>query len=146
MFINDIFLFVNKTKICNYTNDTIIYACHTDLNTIIGNLGADGSILAHWFSGNFITLNDDKCHLMIFGNTKNDTTIKIGSAEIKESYSEKLLGITFDKKLSFKTHIKDLCKKANQKLHALTRVSYFMDPAKIEALMNAFIKSQFNYN
>ena len=56
-----------------------------------------------------------------------------------------MLGITFDKKLAFKQHIEDLCKKANQKLHALARVSYFMDPAKIETLMNAFIKSQFNY-
>ena len=109
VFINDIFLFVNKTKICNYADDTTIYACHTDLNTIIKNLEADGSILANWFSSNFMKLNDGKCHLMIFGNTKNVTTIKIGNAEIKESYSEKLLGITFDKKLSFKKHIEDLC-------------------------------------
>ena len=64
-------------------------------------------------------LNDDKCHLMIFGSTTNFTTIKIGNAEIKESYSEKLLGIIFDKKLSFKQQFEDLCKKANQKLHAL---------------------------
>ena len=145
VFINDIFLFVNKTKICNYADDTTIYACHTDPNTIIKNLEADGSILANWFSSNFMKLNDDKCHLMIFGNTKNVTTIKIGNAEIKESHSEKLLGITFDKKLSFKKHIEDLCKKANQKLHALARVSYLLDPAKKETLMNAFIKSQFNY-
>ena len=73
-------------------------------------------------------LNDDNCHLMVFGNTKNVTTIKIGNAEIKESYSDKLLGITFDKKLSFKQHIEDLCKKANKTLHVLPRVSYFMDP------------------
>ena len=56
-----------------------------------------------------------------------------------------MLGITFDKKLSFKKHIEDLCKKANQKLHALARVSYLLDQAKKETLMNAFIKSQFNY-
>ena len=35
VFINDTCLFVNKTKICNYADDTTIYACHTDLNTII---------------------------------------------------------------------------------------------------------------
>ena len=92
-----------------------------------------------------MTLNDDYYYVMILGNTNNDTTIKIGNAKIKESYSEKLLGTTFDKKLSFKKHMKDLCKNANQKFHALARVSYFMNPAKIETLMNAFIKSQFNY-
>ena len=57
-----------------------------------------------------MALNDDKCHPKILGNTKNDTTIKIGNAEIKESYSDELLGITFDKKLRLKKHIKDLCK------------------------------------
>ena len=115
VFINDIFLFVNKKSICNYADDTTIYACHTDLNTIIKNLEADGSILSNWFSSNFMKLNDDKCHLMIFGNKKKFTTIKTGNAEIKESYSEKLLGITFDKKLSFKQHIEDqrICKKVN---------------------------------
>ena len=59
VFTNDIFLFVNKTKICNYADDTTIYACHTDLNTIIKNLEADGSILAKWFSSNFMKLNYD---------------------------------------------------------------------------------------
>ena len=67
VFITDTFLFVNKTKICNYADETTIYACHTDLNTIIKNLEADGSIVANWLSSNFIKLNDDKCHLMIFG-------------------------------------------------------------------------------
>ena len=51
VFIN-IFLFVNETQICNYAHDTTIYACHTDLNTIIRHLEADGSIPANLFSNN----------------------------------------------------------------------------------------------
>ena len=67
VFINDILLFLNKTKLCNYADDTTIYACHIALNTIIKNLEADGSILSNWFSSNFMKLNDDfwqnkKCH------------------------------------------------------------------------------------
>ena len=54
---------------CNHADDTTIYACHTDINTVIKNLEADGSILSNWFLSNFMKLNDDKCHLMIFGNT-----------------------------------------------------------------------------
>ena len=84
-------------------------------------------------------LNDDKCHLMTFGNKTNDATAKIGNSEIKESTSEKLLGITFDIKLSFKKHVEDLCKIANQKLHALARVSNVMDSTKVETLMSPFI-------
>ena len=77
VFINDIFLFVNKTKICTYADDTTIYACHTDLNTIIKDLEADGSIISNWFSSNFMKLHDDKCHLMIFGKTNMLQRLKL---------------------------------------------------------------------
>ncbi len=90
-------------------------------------------------------LNEDKCHLMIFGNKCKDSVVTIGNSIIKESDYEKLLGVTFDKKLSFTKHVEDLCKKANQKLHALARLSNYTDPVKLKLLMDAFINSQFNY-
>ena len=102
-------------------------------------------MLVKWFSDNFLKLNDDKCHLMIFGDKSTETTISIGNSRINESDYEKLLGVTFDKKLSFKKHVEDLSKKANQKLHALARLSNYIDPIKSEILMNSFIRSQFNY-
>ena len=68
---------------------------------------------------------------------------------IYESFSyseyEKLLGVTFDKKLNFTKHVQDLCKKAHQQLHALARLSEYIDPIKLKLLMDAFIRSQFNY-
>ena len=82
---------------------------------------------------------------MIFGDESTETTISIGNSRINESDYEKLLGVTFDKKLSFKKHVEDLSKKANQKLHALARLSNYIDPIKSEILMNSFIRSQFNY-
>ena len=59
--------------------------------------------------------------------------------------SEKLLGVTFDRKVSFKKHVEDLCKKANQKLHALACLTNYINPVKSEIVMNSFIRSQFNY-
>ena len=145
VFINDIFWFVHRTKICNYADDTTIFACHPDLDTIIKQLEEDSSVIVKWFSDNFLKLNDDKCHLMIFGEKSTEATVSIGNSMINESDYEKLLGVTFDKKLSFKKHVEDLSKKANQKLHALARLSNYIDPIKSEILMNSFIRSQFNY-
>ena len=49
---------------------------------------------------------------MVFGaRGGNEITIKIGEACVKESMGENLLGITFDQSLSFKEHVKILCKK-----------------------------------
>ena len=145
IFINDIFLFVNNTKIWNYADDTTIYACSSDLTTIINSLEMNSSMLAKWFSENFMKINKDKYHLMIFGNKCTDSEVTIGNCTVKESDYERLLGVAFDKRLSFTKHVEELCKKANQTLHALAFLSIYTDLVKLELLMDAFIKLQFNY-
>ena len=42
---------------------------------------------------------------------------------IKETKEQMLLGINIDNKLTFKSHVETLCKKAVQKLHALARIA-----------------------
>ena len=64
---------------------------------------------------------------------------------IKNSSYEKILGVHFDNKLNFNIHINKLCKKAGQKLNALSRISNFMSEKQKKLIMNAFISSQFNY-
>ena len=85
----------------------------------------DSAELAKWFSENYMKLNEDKCLLMIFGNKCKDSAVTIGNSIIKESDSGKLLGVNFDKKFSFTKHVEDLCKKANQTLHALACLSNY---------------------
>ena len=102
-------------------------------------------MVAKWFSDNYLKLNDDKCHLTIFGDNCSKATVAIRNSSIEESEYEKLLGITFDKKLSFRKQIEELCKKANQNFHALACLSTYIDPLKVEIVINSFIKLQFNY-
>ena len=64
---------------------------------------------------------------------------------IEESDEEKLLEVTLDKKPNFKTHVNNLCKKASQKLHALARVSRYMETPQLELTMTSFIMSHFSY-
>ena len=45
---------------------------------------------------------------------------------IISSNCEKLLGIKFDSKLKFDKHVEHLCKKANQKINAVARISSSM--------------------
>ena len=45
----------------------------------------------------------------------------------------------------FNEHVSKLCKKGNQKLHALARVSKYFDKNKLRVIMKTFIQSQFNY-
>ena len=59
--------------------------------------------------------------------------------------SKKNLGVKFDSDLSFENHITYFCKKASQKLHALARISHYMNLNKHRNIMRAFTTSQFSY-
>ena len=57
-------------------------------------------------------LNGYKCHLINFGKSNNDITLKIDNTKIKPSKEKNLLGIIIDNNLSFKGHVQSICKKA----------------------------------
>ena len=67
------------------------------------------------------------------------------SVIIGSSNSVEPLGVTIDKKLNFIEHVSYLCKKGNEKLHALARISKFFCLEKRKLIMRTFIESQFNY-
>ena len=62
---------------------------------------------------------------VIFLSPYKPVKIKIKKSAIESSNSEKLLGVTIDRKLSFDDYITNLCRKTSQKLHALSRVASY---------------------
>ena len=83
-----------------------------------------------WFSKNHMALNSGKCHFMCLGkDTRNETFIFKGLV-MKNSKKQKILGFTIDNKLTFKSHIKNLCKKASQKIGALSRLSNHLNDSQ----------------
>ena len=64
--------------------------------------------------------------------------------EIKEIYNsrhERLLGVKIDSKLSFNTHLDDICKKSSIKLNALSRITPHSDFKKKKLLITSFLFS-----
>ena len=118
IFINDLFFLVEETEVetevCNYADDMTIYVCANNLKHIVFCLETNAQELSKWFLDNNMKLNPDKCHLLIFGEKSTDISVQIGATLIRESVEEKLLGITLDKHLYFKSHVNSLCKKARQ--------------------------------
>ena len=130
IFINDIFFLLNETEICNYAFYTTIYCSHQKLKEVTIRLENDTARLSTWFAGNFTKLNEEKCHLLVFGEKDTKVSIKAGSSVIKESSEEKLLGVIIDRKLNFKKHLFTVYNKASQKLHALARALMYMPKEK----------------
>ena len=67
IFINDIFLLLNETEICYYADDTTIQCSHQELKEVTLRLESDNVKLSNWFAENFMKLNEEQCHLLVFG-------------------------------------------------------------------------------
>ena len=91
----------------------------------------------------FLVLYPDKCQFICSFNDTVNLTVE--NQIIDNGKCEKLLGVKFDYKLTFNAHVDVICKKAEIKLNALSRIAPYMDFNKKRLLVNAFFMSQFNY-
>ena len=92
-----------------------------------------------------MALNAGKCHFMCLGkDTRNETFIFKGLV-MKNSKEQKIIRVTIDNKLTFKSHVKNLCKKASQKIGALSRLSNHLNNSQKRLILNSIVKSQFSY-
>ena len=137
------FLFVLDICIANYADDNRLHATSKHLETILKDLEQRSDSLSKWLADNLLKANREKYHLLASTNEKRHLNVE--KIEIRNSKCEKLLGIKIDSKLMFDSHVKFLCKKASQKLNALSKVIYQLNFNQRKLIVNAFIKSQFSY-
>ena len=140
-FINDIFTFIEKTEICNFADDNIIYDCGEDSPNISENLKHDLKILLKWFRINSLQANPGKFQFMILGKKKrNSVKLIINNTEIEESRKVVLLGITIDNLLIFNERIDNLCRTANYKTTCITKNKKIFIFRKRETFMQCIYK------
>ena len=144
IYLSDLFLFTEDSDIANYADDNSPYACAKDIESVISKLEEVSKILLNWVYNNVLKANPDKFHLLL-SNSDVNLTANIEGLQVFNSKSEKLLGITIDNNLTFNEHVFNLCKKATQKLHALARVSGYMNLPQRRIIMKSFINCQFGY-
>ena len=138
------FYFIKDSKIANYADDNTVYSVSENITHLLITLERETTLILERFRKNEMKPNDDKCHLIICN--QEDVSVILGNEKIKNADSVELLGITIDKKLDFTEHVTKLCKKGNQKLHALARISGYLNQDKLKIIMKTFIISQFNYS
>ena len=137
------FLFVPDIDTANYADDNTPHATNKHLETVLKELEQGSDTLLKWSTDNLLKVNPEKYHLLV--STNENRHLNVGEVEISNSKCEKFLGIKFDSKVIFDSNVKSLCKKASQKLNALSRIAYQLDFNQRKLLMNAFITSQFSY-
>ena len=93
------------------------------------------------FELNYMKMNNRKTHIL-FSGIDNISGNVYNNIIISENKNE-LLNIILDSKLSFENHLKNLCKKTNQKFKVLARAAPYTCLEKREQL---FVRLQFRYS
>ena len=70
IFINDLFLFVQNSDICNYADDNTLSVADANVSTIIDKLENDIENLRSWFKSNGMLLNGDKCQFLLIESSR----------------------------------------------------------------------------
>ena len=132
IFINDLFLFIVNSDVCNFADDNTLSISDVFIEQIINKLEFDIDIVQTWFCNNGMLLNKTKCKYLIVESFRNKRVgkdkIQIKNKEIVESEEEKLLGVTIDNNLTMN---KKKCKQASNKLNALARIAKYLDHNKM---------------
>ena len=146
IFINDMLYLDLESEICNFADDTTIYASDRVIDNVIVKLEEDLQKILDWFKENGMCANPAKFQIMFLGlNINNSLCLNIDGQRVKQSEHVKLLGVQIDNKLHFDKHVKELCQKINQKLCAFSRIRPFLNREKAKILLKSIVMSNFSY-
>ena len=137
IFINNLFLFIRKSGVCNFADDNTLYVGN-NIDNVISDLKTDLVGVMEWFQINSLKANPGKFQFVILRN-KNKRSFNVHINRLT------LLGKKIDKNLTFKKHVSKLCRRASYWFHTLRRIKKYLTVEKAKLLANGFINSQFNY-
>ena len=112
---------MNDVGFASYADDNTPFSVGDDLNDAILKMQNASKTLSKWFNEKQVKANPDKCHFICSSSVKKSIMIK--NEQIRSSSCENILGVFLDSKLTFQSHIDNTCKKASQKLNAISRIT-----------------------
>ena len=92
-----------------------------------------------WFHENGLKANQDKYHF--FSSLDINTKFSLPACILENADSQKLLGVTIDRKLNFNEHVTNLCDNASRTIQGLARIFPYIPQTQKQLLMNAYFVS-----
>ncbi|KAE9528885.1 hypothetical protein AGLY_012460 [Aphis glycines] len=143
-------IITNPAKSFIFADDTYIYIRGTQISAMIGTLQKCLNDLFEWcFKAGFI-FSPQKTKCILFSNKRKLTKPKLflGTSRLPFVEDISILGLTFDKKLSWKSHIMSLKKNSYKSLNVIKSLSHCEWGAEGTILLNVYrslVRSKLDY-
>ena len=109
-----------------FADDICLMLKHSNFFTLQSNLKYQASCLIDWCKSNKLTINPQKCHVLLIppklNKTSTDFVVKFDDTFIKAEKCVKYLNILIDSNLNFRFHLEEIEKKLSKSLGILYKL------------------------
>ncbi|KAK4317990.1 hypothetical protein Pmani_010946 [Petrolisthes manimaculis] len=146
IYVNDLLNLVPSAKA--YADDVTVSVSFApgDETSTISHLNTILHRLEIWGRRWQVSFAPHKTHLIVVSRTRHDIRLFFDGAFLAPSKELKILGVTYDDKLTFKPHIMQLARTTAGQLASLRRISWLLDNRRRELLYKAQIRSTLEYS
>ena len=132
--------------IVTYADDNYIIEMDSDADRAIRKVKMKAETIIHWLTSVGMKVNTEKTEFCIFArNDIGERKIKIVDSEIKTSKTIKVLGVTFDSKLNWYSHVQNQIKKCISIIAGLKIIRKYFNNEEFLNVVNSMFYSKLYY-
>ena len=150
IFVNDLPLWLDPdVEIVTFADDTSMFIGGEEDQEIIIKLERNSLTVFEYFSSNNLVANKDKTCFMFMDknqNRKDQKELNIGGTIVKESESDKLLGLRIDRKIEWKEQVKDVENCLNHRVYKLKKIRPYVSGNQLNTIANGIAMSKIQYS
>jgi len=152
VFANDLSLFAAGACVVQYADDTqvVVSGKKDELPSLITMMETSLASLDEWFRANALKVNASKTQLITLGSRQNlqklpNFEIAFRDSPLKPCNEVKNLGVTFDKNISWDSHVGVISQRCNGILIGLSNARHMLPHSIVTTLVTALVLSQVRY-
>ena len=133
-----------------YADDTTLYSAAISEQAVTDTLSSALTDIYEWIEHNKLVLNISKTKAIVLGSRhtlgKNpQLKLSIGTTQIEQVNTIKLLGVTIDSSLSWSKHINNIVIKMGRGIGMARKCSGFITPSIMKSVIHSLVLSNLEY-
>ena len=104
--------------------------------------------ICDWMQHNALKLNGDKTEFVIFStknNLRDNQCLVVGKDKIEVSEYVKILGVTFDSRMTLQKHITNICRSVNIHIRKINSIRRYLSNTAVRTLVQSNVIARLDY-
>ena len=146
IYINDLLHLVPEVKA--FADDCTLAISYSPLHEVaaITQLNERLKEIAEWGDKWQVKCAPHKTQLMVISRSETSQTLQFNREEIRSQNEIEILGVIYDNKLTYRSHIDNIARKASAKITSLRKISSLIDKKGRELLYKSQVRAAMEYS